>query len=133
VINRFLGERSLRQAARGSAGSALEYLDEIRSLESELADDIAKGTGTGAVMTQLVRHRELTLDAVVRVAEFASHIPPQVKLAVAPELGMEAMHDLGGLHRIAGFMTSGIDIVEVLENAVSGGSVTRRSRRAVQR
>ncbi|HKF29045.1 MAG TPA: ArsA-related P-loop ATPase, partial [Candidatus Binataceae bacterium] len=38
VINRFLGERSLRQAARGSAGSGLEYLEEIRRLESELAD-----------------------------------------------------------------------------------------------
>jgi hypothetical protein len=84
-------------------------------------------------MTHLVRHREQTRDAVVRVAEFASQIPPQVKLAVAPELAMEAMHDLGGLHRIAGFITSGIDIVEVLENAVSDGSSTRRSRRAVQR
>jgi hypothetical protein len=123
----------LREAARGSAGSALDYLDEIRSLEGELVDDIAKGNGTGAVMRHLVRHREQTRNAIVRVAEFASQIPPQVKLVVAPELGMEAMHDLGGLHRIAGFMTSGIDIVEVLENAVSGGSVTRRSRRAVWR
>jgi len=133
VINRFLGERSLRQAARGSAGSGLEYLDEIRSLESALADDIANRNGTGAVMAHLVRHREQTRDAVVRVAEFASQIPPQVKLAVAPELGMEAMQDLRGLHRIAGLMTSGIDIVRVLENTVSGGSVTRRSRRAVPR
>ncbi|HKF29767.1 MAG TPA: hypothetical protein VKB29_11070, partial [Candidatus Binataceae bacterium] len=99
----------------------------------ELADDIAKGNGTGAVLTQLVRHRKQTRDAVVRVAEFARQIPPQVKLAVAPELAMEAMHDLGGLHRIAGFITSGIDIGEILGNAVLGGSVTRRSRRAVQR
>jgi anion-transporting ArsA/GET3 family ATPase len=133
VINRFLGERSLREAGRGSAGSALEYLDEIRSLEGELADDIAKGNSTGAVMRHLVGHREQTRNAVVRVAEFASQIPPQVRLAVAPELGMEAMHDLGGLHRIAGFMTSGIDMVEVLETAVSAGSATRRSRRAVFR
>jgi anion-transporting ArsA/GET3 family ATPase len=133
VINRFLGERSMQEAARGSAGSALEYLDEIRRLEGELADDIAKRNGTGAVMRHLVRHRAQTRNAVVRVAEFASQLPPQVRLAVAPELGMDAMHDLGGLHRIAGFMTSGIDMVEVLENAVSGGSATRRSRRAVLR
>jgi anion-transporting ArsA/GET3 family ATPase len=133
VINRFLGERSLRQAARESGGSTLEYLDEIRSLEGELADDIAKGNGTGAVMSHLVRHREQTLDAIVRVGEFASQVPPQVKIAVAPELGLEAMHDLGGLHRIAGFIMSGIDIVEVLEKAVSRRSGTRRPRRAVQR
>ena len=84
-------------------------------------------------MAHLVRHREETLNAVARVAEFASQIPPQVKLAVAPELGMEAMQDLGGLHRIARFLTSGIDIVEVLKNGVNRGSVTRRSRRVVQR
>jgi anion-transporting ArsA/GET3 family ATPase len=133
VINRFLGERSLRHAARDSAGSALEYLDEIRSLESALAGDIARGNGTGAVMTHLVRHREQTLNAVARVAEFARHIPPQVTLAVAPELGMDAMQDLGGLHRIAEFLTSGIDIGQVLQKRVSGGSVTRQPRRAVHR
>jgi anion-transporting ArsA/GET3 family ATPase len=133
VINRFLGERSLRQAARGSAGSALEYLDEIGRLEGELAEDIVQGNGTGAVISYLVRHRQQALNAVVRVAEFARQLPPRVKLAVAPELGMEAMQDLGGLHRIAEFLTSGIDIVEVLENAVSAGSVTPRSRRAGQR
>jgi anion-transporting ArsA/GET3 family ATPase len=133
VVNRFLGERALRQAAGGAAGSGLEYLDEIRGLEGALADDIAQRNGTGAVMTHLVRHREETLNAVARVAEFARQIPPQVKLAVAPELGMDAMQDLGGLHRIARFLTSGIDIVEVLKNGVDRGSATRRSRRVVQR
>lgn len=133
VINRFLGERSLRQAAGDPGGPGLEYLDEIRDLESHLADDMAKGNGIGAVMRHLVHHRAQALDAILRVGEFAGQIPPHITIAVAPELGMQAMHDLGGLHRIAGFITSGINIGEVLEKAAARGSATRRSRRAIQR
>src|SRR5262249_39992788 len=132
VINRFLDERSLREVARETSGPALEYLEEIRLLEAELADDIGKKNGTGAVIAHLVRHRHQTLDAIARVGEFAGQLPAEIKVAVAPELGLEGMHDLGGLRRIAEVIMSGPAMVEVLERT-SWASAVRRSRRAALR
>ncbi|HTR60866.1 MAG TPA: ArsA-related P-loop ATPase [Candidatus Binataceae bacterium] len=128
VINRFLTERSLRDATRDSA--AFEYLDDIEALEREMTGD----TGPARVVKSLARHRTATLDAIARVAEFARDLPPGVELAVAPELGVEGMHDLAALKRIAEFIMSGIDVAGILEMVNSRAAHRPRARRtAAQR
>jgi len=124
VINRFLTERSLRDATRDSA--AFEYLDDIEALEREMTGD----TGPARVVKSLARHRTATLDAIARVAEFARDLPPGVELAVAPELGVEGMHDLAALKRIAEFIMNGIDVASILEMVNSRTAHRPRARRA---
>jgi anion-transporting ArsA/GET3 family ATPase len=126
VINRFLTERSLRDATRNNGVSAFGYLDDIETLEH----DVVEETGAGAVVKNLVRHRAATLDAIVRVAEFARDLPAGIELAVAPELGVEGMHDLAALKRIAEFIVSGIEVASILEMVNSRTAHRPRSRRA---
>ncbi len=125
VINRFLDERTLLEASHGSATAALAHLDEIQILEKEFAGDIARQDGAGAVMTGLVRYRERALDEIARVSAFASDLPAHIKLAIAPELGIGGMHDLGALKRIAGFIVDAGDLVASLEKAARAATPRR--------
>jgi anion-transporting ArsA/GET3 family ATPase len=133
VINRFLNERSLSEAVRVSGASGLDYLDEIRTLAREFGDEVARQTGAGAVVRCLVQHREHTLEAIARVAEFARQVPSDLQLAIAPEVGQEGMHNLAGLKRIAEFIVSGIDVAELVGRLETRQSTPRRSRRAAHR
>ena len=132
LINRFLDERVLHAAAAHES-DVLGYLEEIQSLGGHLADDMAKRKGVAALVGDLGRYREQTLHSIARVAKFAKHLPPEVQLAVAPELGVGGLHDLGALKRIAEFITSGSDFVHFLEKAAAGGGAARRARRTAQR
>jgi len=133
VINRFLNERSLSEAVRVSGASGLDYLDEIRTLTHEFGDEVARQTGAGAVVRCLLQHREHTLEAIARVAEFARQVPSDLGLAVAPEVGLEGIHNLAGLKRIAEFIVSGIDVAELVGRLATRQSTPRRSRRAAHR
>ena len=124
VINRFLTERSLRDSMRDSG--AFAYLDEIESLERTTAGE----GGPGKVVKSLARHRAATLDAIARVAEFARGLPAEIELSVAPELGVEGLHDLAALRRIAEFIMSGIDVARIVEMVNAPAAHRPRSRRA---
>ncbi len=132
VVNRFLDERSLREAARHSS-SALAHLDEIQLLDDEFAEDIGRQNGVGAVVTNLAAWRTRALDAISRVAEFAKQLPPGVELALAPELGIGGLHDLGALKRIAEFLVSEIDVGEMVTRLATRGPARRRHRHAAHR
>jgi anion-transporting ArsA/GET3 family ATPase len=127
VINRFLGERSLREAVGHAGADAFAYLNEIEMLENE------PPIGAKGVIKTLARHREQTLDSIARAADFAAEVAPNIELAVAPELDTDGMHDLAGLKRIAGFITSGIDVAALVQKAASRPSSASRPRRAVHR
>jgi anion-transporting ArsA/GET3 family ATPase len=133
VINRFLDERSLREAARGAGAGALAHLEDIAPLEKEFAADIAHHNGVGAVVTSLMRYREHTLEVVARVAKFAKQLPDGVRIAVAPELGVSGLNDLRSLKRIAAFILGGGEIVHALERAATHRGTSRKTRRAGQR
>ena len=130
IINRFLDERSLQKIADGSGAAALAHLDEIPIVEHEFASDVAHGNGVGEVVKNLASYREQTIESVARVAEFAREIPARIRLAVAPELGIEGMHDLGALKRIAAFIMSDIDVASLVDRTASRTGGPRRSHRA---
>ena len=130
VINRFLTERSLRDAMRNHGASAFAYLDDIEALERNQVDDGDREKGTGAVVKSLAHHRAATLEAIARVAEFARELPEETKIALAPELGFEGLHDLAALKRIAEFIVTGIDAASILAMANSRTAHRARARRA---
>ena len=120
VINRFLDERSLREGA-------LELFSEIETLRDEFADQEQKGVG--AVMASLDRYRARALADLARVEEFAARLPPEVTLAIAPELGIGGLHDLAALKRVAAFIMEGGDALQMVDKAAP----QKRTRRAVNR
>lgn len=132
VINRFLDEQTLQAAAEGNGTGATAHLDEIPMLRQDLAHDLAHHKGLAAVVNCLEGYRGLTLDAIARVSRFAQELPPEVKLAMAPELGAGGLHDLGALRRIAGFITTDADLASVLAGA-GGRPASHRGRKRMSR
>ena len=133
VINRFLTERPLHDAMRDSGALAFGYLDDIKTLEQQLGGNADEQRGAAAVAKNLILHRTATLEAIARVAEFAGELPIETELAFAPELGVEGMHDLAALKRIAEFILSEIDVATILEAISSRPAHRPRSRRTAAR
>ncbi len=111
IINRFLDEHSWQEAAHNSR-RALAHLDAIASLPTASANR----PGCAALVRNLEQYRVRTLAQIARVAEFARELPANVKLSVAPELGI-GVPDLRALALIASYITGGTEILRVLEAA----------------
>ncbi len=116
VINRFLDERTWREAAASPRG-ALAHLETIdRICETSLA--AANRKSATALARELQEYRVRTIAQIARVARFASELPADVQLSIAPELNI-GVPDLRALARIAGYITNGTDILRTLEAAAA--------------
>ncbi len=124
VINRFLDDRSWREAAY--AAGALRHLEQIPRLVDALGDDAQTSRGIDALGRFFEDYRARTLDEIARVAQFARAMPASVKLALAPEIEV-GVRDLAALKRIADYLTGGTHALRALESAAE--RIRRRTRR----
>ena len=127
VINRFLDEQTFRETARVARewpavadypGRPLSHIAEISELSASLAKDGADGDGFVRLLHHFEEYRERTLDEIERVAAFARELPPDVKLAVAPEIEA-GVRDLAALSRVSRYVTASTAILSRLEAAAS--------------
>jgi len=134
VINRFLDERTFRDAARlarewpavaDSVARPLSHLAEISELSSSLAKDGAEANGFARLVRYFEEYRDRTLDEIERVAAFARELPPGVKLALAPEIET-GVRDLAALSRVSSYLTSGTAILKPLEGAARAVAAGKR-------
>ncbi len=119
VINRFLDERIWHSIA-DSSRDPLSHLEEISELRMEVGSranrDGDSRTGLARLVDYFEQYRVQTLDEIRRVADFARGLPADVKLAIAPKIEAGVL-DLGALSRVAGYVTSGVAILQPLEAA----------------
>jgi len=127
VINRFLDEQTFRETARVARewpavadypGRPLSHIAEISELSASLAKDGADGDGLRRLVHHFEEYRDRTLDEIERVAAFARELPPDVKLAVAPEIEA-GVRDLAALSRVSRYVTASTAILSRLEAAAS--------------
>jgi anion-transporting ArsA/GET3 family ATPase len=124
VINRFLDDRTWREAATSAA--ALGHLEQVPRLADALADNTQRSGGVDALARFFEDYRTRTLDEIARVARFAHEMPPGVRLALAPEIEV-GVRDLGALKRIADYLAGGARVLKVLEPAAE--RIRRRGKR----
>ncbi|HVA80432.1 MAG TPA: ArsA-related P-loop ATPase [Candidatus Binataceae bacterium] len=118
VINRFLDERSWRDAARDPL-RALAHLEAIpRLCAAHHRTEAPHRPGVAALGRELELYRALTLAQIARVAEFARELPTDLELAITPELGA-GVPDLRALARAAGYLTGGAGILRALQSAAA--------------
>ena len=118
VINRFLDERSWRDAARDPR-RALSHLQAIAPPRATHGRaEPPRRAGVAALARELELYRTRTLSQIARVGEFARELPADIELAIAPELGA-GVPDLHALARVAGYLTGGTGILDALEAAAA--------------
>ena len=98
VINRFLDESIWSEAAPNSGGEPAS-LQAIKKLGSAAHRDHERNGGA-SVIEYLQEYRVQVLEDIARVVKFAHGLPPDVIVAVAPELEV-GIGDLAALARIA--------------------------------
>jgi hypothetical protein len=74
--------------------------------------------GTAHLGRYFTQYRQQVLEQIERVANFARTLPPNVKLALAPEIET-GVRDLASLARVAGYLTGRSTILKALESAAA--------------
>lgn len=118
VINRFLDERTFQSVADSSGGDPLGHLEAISELPGVTTDGAEASNGTAHLGRYLTQYRQQVLEQIERVAKFARTLPPNVKLALAPEIET-GVRDLASLARVAGYMTGRSTALKALESAAA--------------